>query len=191
MEVVLLFAMVIGFLLIGVPIAVSLGLSSTIFLLLFSDSSLASIAQQLFNAFSGHYTLLLLGLGILSTLAVVYLARRADLIDREIQPILLKPSVLFYWFWLGREIVKSNIDVARRILSPGTPISPNVFTVRAGQQTELGRVTYANSITLVPGTVSMDVDDDVITVHALTREAAADLQRGEMDKRVCNVEKVF
>ena len=140
---------------------------------------------------SGHYTPLMLLFGVLSTLFVVFLATRADLIDRETQPVLIKLSVLFYWVWLGREIIKSNIDVTRRILSPGLPISPTVFTVRAGQKTELGRVTYANSITLVPGTVTMDVDKDVFTVHALTREAAADLKRGEMNRRVCNVEVVF
>jgi multicomponent Na+:H+ antiporter subunit E len=140
---------------------------------------------------SGHYTPLMLLFGVLSTLFVVFLATRADLIDRETQPVLIKPSVLFYWVWLGREIIKSNIDVTRRILSPGLPISPTVFTVRAGQKTELGRVTYANSITLVPGTVTMDVDGDVFTVHALTREAAADLKRGEMNRRVCDVESVF
>jgi multicomponent Na+:H+ antiporter subunit E len=140
---------------------------------------------------SGHYTPLMILFGVLSTLFVVFLSTRADLIDRETQPVLIKPSVLFYWVWLGREIIKSNIDVARRILSPGLPISPTVFTIRASQKSELGRVTYANSITLVPGTVTMDVDGDVFTVHALTREAAADLKRGEMDRRVCDVERVF
>jgi len=140
---------------------------------------------------SGHYTPLLLVLGILSTLLIVFLAIRADLIDREIQPVLIKPSVLLYWLWLGREIVKSNIDVTRRILGRPVQISPNIFTIRAGQKTELGRVTYANSITLVPGTVTVDVDEDVFTVHALTQEAAADLKRGEMNRRVCNVENVF
>jgi len=140
---------------------------------------------------SGHYTPLMLLFGVLSTLFVVFLATRADLIDQETQPVLIKPSVLFYWVWLGREIIKSNIDVARRILSPSLPISPNVFTVRAVQKTELGRVTYANSITLVPGTVAMDVDEDVITVHALTQDVAADLKQGEMNRRVCQVEGVF
>jgi len=140
---------------------------------------------------SGHYTPLLLVLGAASTLLVVLLAIRVDIIDREIQPVLLKPSVLLYWIWLAWEIIKSNLDVTRRILSPGLPISPKVFTVRAGQKTELGRVTYANSITLVPGTVTMDVDEDMFTVHALTHAAAADLERGEMNRRVCNVEKTF
>ncbi len=58
MDVVLLFTLVIGLLIIGVPIAVALGISSVLFLLAFSDSSLASVAQTLFSAFKGHYTLL-------------------------------------------------------------------------------------------------------------------------------------
>ncbi len=67
MDVVFLFAMVIGFMLIGVPIAVSLGLSSIIFLLVFSDSSLGSVAQTLFNAFAGHFTLLAIPFFILAS----------------------------------------------------------------------------------------------------------------------------
>ena len=67
MAVVFLFAMVIGFLLIGVPIAISLGLSSIIFLLIFSESSLGSIAQTLFNAFAGHFTLLAIPFFILAS----------------------------------------------------------------------------------------------------------------------------
>ena len=67
MEVVLLFAMVIGLLMIGVPIAISLGLSSTLFLLWFSDTSLASIAQTLFEAFEGHFTLLAIPFFILAS----------------------------------------------------------------------------------------------------------------------------
>ncbi len=140
---------------------------------------------------SGHYTLLLLMFGLLSTLLIVLLAHRADLIDREIHPVLLKPSLVPYWLWLAREMIKANIDVSRRILNPRMPISPKIFTVRAGQKTDLGRVTYGNSITLVPGTVTVDVDGDIFTVHALTQEAAADLERGEMNRRVCNVEGVF
>jgi len=67
MDVVLLFSMVIGFLMIGVPIAVSLGLASVLFLLWFSDSSLASVAQTLFAAFEGHFTLLAIPFFILAS----------------------------------------------------------------------------------------------------------------------------
>ncbi|HCE69965.1 MAG TPA: C4-dicarboxylate ABC transporter [Ruegeria sp.] len=67
MDVVLLFVMVVGFLLIGVPIAVALGFSSVLFLLIFSDSSLASVAQTLFQAFEGHFTLLAIPFFILAS----------------------------------------------------------------------------------------------------------------------------
>ncbi|MDG1085133.1 MAG: TRAP transporter large permease, partial [Planktotalea sp.] len=67
MEVVILFTLVIGLMLIGVPIAISLGMSSVLFLLVFSDSSLASVAQTLFSAFEGHYTLLAIPFFILAS----------------------------------------------------------------------------------------------------------------------------
>ncbi|MCK5276629.1 MAG: TRAP transporter large permease, partial [Alphaproteobacteria bacterium] len=67
MGLLILFAMVIVLLAIGVPIAVSLGLSSVVFLLIYSDSSLASVAQTLFSAFEGHYTLLAIPFFILAS----------------------------------------------------------------------------------------------------------------------------
>ena len=67
MEVAILFAMVVGLLLIGVPIAISLGMSSIIFLLVLSDTSLASIAQTMFQAMAGHYTLLAIPFFILAS----------------------------------------------------------------------------------------------------------------------------
>ena len=140
---------------------------------------------------SGHYTPLLLVLGAVSTLLVVLVANRVDLVDREIHPVLLKPSALLYWLWLAGQVMKANIDVARRILDPRLPIAPTVIKLRATQRTELGRVSYANSITLVPGTVAIDVEGDAVTVHALTRAAAADLEGGEMDRRVSNMEVTF
>ena len=73
MDVVLLFALVIGMMMIGVPIAISLGLSSIIFLLLHSEASLASIAQTLFSAFDGHYTLLAIPFFILASSFLAWL----------------------------------------------------------------------------------------------------------------------
>ncbi|PFG62920.1 C4-dicarboxylate transporter DctM subunit [Thioclava sp. ES.031] len=67
MDILFLFVMVIGFMLIGVPIAVSLGLASTLFLLIFSDASLASIAQSLYDAMDNHATLLAIPFFILAS----------------------------------------------------------------------------------------------------------------------------
>ena len=93
-----------------------------------------------------------------------------------------------YWPWLFWEIVKANIDVARIILKKEISIRPLLFRTPADQKSELGQVTYANSITLTPGTVSIAVGESMIDVHALTQEAAEDVQKGHMNRRVCQME---
>ncbi|MDJ0893359.1 MAG: Na+/H+ antiporter subunit E [Gammaproteobacteria bacterium] len=138
--------------------------------------------------FSGHYDRLLLSLGFASTLVAVAIALRMDIVDRETYPVPLNLRALTYWLWLAGEVIKANLDVARRILSPSLPISPNVVLVKASQRTDLGRVTYGNSITLTPGTITIDLEGDTLEVHALTRKAAEVLQQGEMDRRVTEME---
>jgi multicomponent Na+:H+ antiporter subunit E len=113
---------------------------------------------------------------------------RMRVVDREGAPIEPSLRALVYLPWLLWQIAKANLDVARRILDPRLPIDPRVIRVRASQRRDLARVIYANSITLTPGTVSIDVAGDRITVHALTREAAEGLATGEMDRRVSRVE---
>ena len=143
-------------------------------------ASLALLLFALWLGLSGHMEPLLLGLGLVSTALAVYIALRMNLLDRESYPLHLKPSLLRHLVFLAREIVFANIDVARRILSPGPPISPRLVRVPATQRSTLGKVIYANSITLTPGTVSLRLEDDSILVHALTREGAEDLATGRM-----------
>ncbi len=131
---------------------------------------------------------LLTTLGLVSCAGSVWLVRRMGLLDGESSPLSVTPRAQFYALWLLPEIVKSNIEVARCILSPRLPIRPRVVRVRVGQQTDLGRVIHANSITLVPGTVTIDIEDDEFTVHALTDAASAGLRTGEMDRRVSWIE---
>lgn len=138
---------------------------------------------------SGHYTPLLLGLGTLSITSVMWIAHRMDGVDHVGQRMPLTLRVSLYWLWLLGQIFLSSIDVARRILNPRLPISPCVIKVKAHQQSDLGQVIYANSITLTPGTVSMRVADGEITVHALTAQGAQDLASGEMDQRVQALEQ--
>ena len=140
---------------------------------------------------SGHYTVdssLILFLGLASCAFVVAIALRMKIADREGHPIHLLVPSLRYIPWLLWAIVKSNIDVTRCILNPGLPISPTLVKVKAGQQSELGQAIFANSITLTPGTVSLDVAEGEILVHALTRESAAEVADGEMDRRVALLE---
>ena len=137
---------------------------------------------------SGHYVPLLLTFGVVSSAVAVLVSVRMDVIDHEGHPIHLGWRGIFYWPWLLWQIILANIDVARRILSPSLPISPCVILLEAGQHTELGKVIYANSITLTPGTVTMELDHTQLIVHALNREAGNDLTMGEMDRRVTAME---
>ncbi len=138
---------------------------------------------------SGHYTLLLISLGLLSVVLVVLLALRMDVVDREGHPLHLNSKALVvYWCWLLKEIFVSNIYVCRLILNPAMPISPTVIALRSSQSSDLARVIFANSITLTPGTVTIDVDGDITEVHTITEEAARSLLQGSMDSKVTALE---
>lgn len=138
---------------------------------------------------SGHYTPLMVGFGVGSCLLVVFLSLRMGIVDDEGIPVHLIPRGLLYAPWLVKEIFKSNIDVARRVVSPGTlKISPRIIEAGTTQHSDLGRVIYANSITLTPGTVSIRVHGPYITVHAIADDVAEGLLEGEMDRRVTKLE---
>jgi multicomponent Na+:H+ antiporter subunit E len=133
---------------------------------------------------SGHLAPLLLTLGGLSVTWVVYLAHRMDVVDHEGQSLHLTLWAPAYWIWLFGEIIKSNIDVAQRIWQPKPDIGPMMIRLKASQKSTLGRVIYANSITLTPGTITTNLEGPELEVHALTPTAAKALQSGEMDRRV-------
>jgi multicomponent Na+:H+ antiporter subunit E len=129
-----------------------------------------------------------LALGIASAFLVVVISTSMDVIDHESQPIHMTARLPLFWAWLGRQVIRSNLDVTRRIWTPGRTISPTVVRVKSSQKSALGKVIYANSITLTPGTVTLSIEGDEILVHALTREDAETLQLGEMDRRVTELE---
>ena len=138
---------------------------------------------------SGHYDdPLLLTLGVISSIAVVFIAQRMDVIDHESVPLRLRFGFIGYLAWLAKEIALANIAVAKIIISPSLPLSPLLFRVKTSQKTDVGRVTHANSITLTPGTVSVEVEDGDIIVHAIAGDLASDMAKGEMDRRVTAVE---
>jgi multicomponent Na+:H+ antiporter subunit E len=138
---------------------------------------------------SGHYTPLLISFGVLSSLLVVGLSWRMDIVDDEALPIRLLPRTITYVPWLVKEVFLANVDVAKRILSPGKPaVSPRIIEAGVTQKSDLGRALFANSITLTPGTVSIRVQGPYITVHAIADEVADALLEGEMDRRVTSFE---
>jgi multicomponent Na+:H+ antiporter subunit E len=151
-----------------------------------SAVALFVILLGLWLLLSGHYTPFLVGAGVVCSLAVTALAWRMGVVDPEGVPVRLLPRALLYVPWLAKEVVKANLDVARRVLTPRRrpDISPRLFDVPTSQRTDLGRTLYANSITLTPGTVSIRVHGRSITVHAIAEDVADALLEGEMDRKV-------
>ena len=139
---------------------------------------------------SGHYVPLTLTLGVGSIAVVSWIAHRMDAIDQETHPIHIASKALSNFPWLLMEIVKANIDVTKAIINPNMPIDAKILRVDGSQQTDIGLVTYANSITLTPGTVTIWDDGTRLDVHALTPAAADSLLSGEMDRRVTKLEGV-
>lgn len=141
---------------------------------------------------SGYFKPLLLGLGLASALVCTYLAvrmRKADGVGSQFKFLEHVHQLATYWPWLLLEIAKSNVDVAKIILSGKMNIDPVMIRLKAGQVTEMGQVIYGNSITLTPGTITVDIDDGELLVHALTQSGADGLAEGEMDRRITALEQ--
>lgn len=152
-------------------------------------SGLVLILSVFWMVNSGHFEPLLLGFGVVSVLGIGLIILRMETIDGMYEsPVILSVRLPGYLLWLLKEIIVSNLDVIRRIWQRTPDISPSVFTINASQKTDVCRVLYANSITMTPGTVTMDVNDGTFTVHALTRATAESLKTGDMDRRVCRLE---
>lgn len=139
---------------------------------------------------SGMLTPFLIAAGVGSSMAIVLMSRRMDLVDREGHPIHLAwGALLSYWPWLLKEIAKSAWDVTKRVLHPDLPISPTLVEFRPTQVTDEGLVIHANSITLTPGTIAVEVERGRFLVHALTSDAADGLSGSEMDRRCTALER--
>ena len=139
-------------------------------------------------AWSGHFEPRMLVFGALSVAAVVGIMRRMDRFAGAPRDEHLGFRVLLYLPWLLGQIVVANLVLARIVLDPRLPIRPQLVRVRSSQRTATGQVLFANSITLTPGTISLDVRGGSILVHALTAESAAGVENGEMDRRVRRLE---
>jgi multicomponent Na+:H+ antiporter subunit E len=138
---------------------------------------------------SGHYTPFLVAAGAGCAAAVVFVARRMEVVDREGVPVEFAKGIVTYWPWLGWEIVKSGWTVTKIILHPRLPISPTLVRFAPLQRSDVGLVTHANSITLTPGTITVEASAGEFLVHGLTREGAEAATGSEMDRRIAALER--
>ena len=147
--------------------------------------SLTLLLGILWLGLSGVYKPLLFVLGAASIALVVWLTERMEVLGAEHDPATLSWRLPVYWIWLMGQVILANLAVARAVLDPRR-IRPRLITIPAAQRTRVAQVTYGNSITLTPGTVTTRLDSAAsqLEIHALLPEAVADLEAGEMGRRV-------
>ena len=133
---------------------------------------------------SGYTKPLLISLGVVSVLFAAFVAHRMNVVDDESHPFHLSLKLVRYWAYLLWQIVVSNIKMVQTILSLNPDINPRVLTVKINQHSELGRVVLGNSVTLTPGTVTLDIEGDTMVVHALNDASAQGVEDGSFDQRV-------
>lgn len=152
-----------------------------------SMSGLLIILVVAWLAWSGIYKTHILALGVLSCLLSLVVAVRVGFFDRSVFSLQVISRLPRYWSWLLPEIAKSSFDVARLIIHPKLPISPTIVEFDALPPGPIGQAILGNSITLTPGTVTMDVHDGALQVHCLTRQGAEDLFSGEFNRRAAQL----
>ena len=143
--------------------------------------TLAMVAAWL--TLSGYFIPMILTFGAISIVLVVWMCRRMGILDGETVPYLSLLPTTSYFVWLFVEIVKANMQVVKAVLSPDLEVSPTLVKIPLNTDVDIAETMFANSITLTPGTVSVDMEPDHILVHALLEEMSAPEDFTEMEKR--------
>lgn len=145
---------------------------------------LAVVLAVVWLVWSGLFKPLLIGLGVLSCGLTIWILSRMGAFRDENFTFQIGPRLVVYWAWLAKEIVISSLQVARITLSRTIRVSPRVVALDVANLKKVDQVLLGNAITLTPGTLTLDVHNDRMLVHALTEEVAWNLEAGEMQRRV-------
>jgi multicomponent Na+:H+ antiporter subunit E len=138
---------------------------------------------------SGKFDLFHLALGVISSLLVSWMSSDLLFMDRTKKGRLMEVwRFILYIPWVLREIVLSALHVTWLALHPAMKekIAPRIVNFKTTLKSDAARVTLANSITLTPGTITVRIEGDVFTVHALSDKAASSLP-GEMEERIARI----
>jgi multicomponent Na+:H+ antiporter subunit E len=133
---------------------------------------------------SGFFKPLLLSLGAVSVVITLIFAVRVKFFEHVIGLNSMGWRLPLYWLWLLGEIIKSALQVARIVLSPKIPMNHRMVKITSQSGDELPRVILGNSITLSPGTITIDIDDREVLVHCISEEGAQDMESGELLRRI-------
>lgn len=137
--------------------------------------------------FSGIFDVFHLTLGVICCAVVSYFSHDLILQDPEGTDRWKKAGRFArYVPWLIYQVVLANFHVAYLVLSP-KGIDPKIVRFKTTLKSDFSMVTLANSITLTPGTITMDIIDGEFIVHALSKKVADDLLSGDMERRVAHI----
>ncbi|MGE4631502.1 MAG: Na+/H+ antiporter subunit E [Planctomycetota bacterium] len=125
--------------------------------------------------------------GVLASVLTVFICRRLDLIGSQYQPFESLLGFLLYLPWLLVQIVKASLDVTWKCWSPRPAIAPRLVEVPSQLEHPLAKTLLANSITLTPGTVTIDVRENTLLVHALSERAQRGVLEGKMEQRIARL----
>jgi multicomponent Na+:H+ antiporter subunit E len=118
----------------------------------------------------------ILVVGLIAAIVITFLFSNSLAVISELSttPRALIAAVGYVFFFV-RELVKSNLNLARIVLSPALPLNPGIVKVRTRLKSRMGRLLLANSITLTPGTLTVDIDGEWLYIHWVT-VASADIE---------------
>lgn len=150
--------------------------------------SLGLLLILLWLALSGVYKPVIFFLGAGSVILVVWLSVRMDVVGVEHNPVLFSWRLAAYWLWLLGQLVKSNLHVSKLVFQIDK-VRPRLLTVPVPHQAAVSKVTYGNSVTLTPGTVTLRLTRDRLEAHALDEESARDLEAGHMARKISWLER--
>ena len=137
---------------------------------------------------SPNDSVLLLLLGLVSICFVIVLIHRMRLLDSESLPLHLLLRILPFYCWLFVEIIKGSAYVLARIAFPRSAVKPEIFSLQVTFSKPMTAVIFANSVTLVPGTLCIQLEDNEVTIHALSESLARELKQGALIEKLVQLE---
>ncbi len=163
---------------------------------LFRIIVLSVVLFAVWLGFSGLFDAFHLSLGVLSVAIVVLWSQSLFPKDSEAPTSGLNPEILLrvrwksfisYPFILLLNIITANLKVAAMILDPSMPIKPEIFSFKSTLKTDLAKIILGNAITLTPGTITLDIEEETFTVHSLSPTLATSLYSGVDQNRVAAI----
>jgi len=140
---------------------------------------------------SGKLTAIHLSIGIVCCILISSVGFQLQTVSSVVRRILAFPACLYritsYFFWLFTRIILAALHVAKIVLSPKMEIDPQLMRHKTKLQDELGKVVFANSITLTPGTITGDIEGDIFVIHRLDKASCADIDTSLMENQIAKM----